>query len=65
MGMTNLYVVRPRVMSVDAFQEVTIVPHLESAFRKVGSVTQEMIASQAAVTNHAKQLKFDAEISRL
>ena len=56
---------RPRVISVDAFQVMTIVPHLESAFPTFGSVTQEMIASQATVTNHAKQLKLSAKIARL
>ena len=56
---------RPRVISVDAFQVMTIVPHLESAFPTFGSVTQEMIASQATVMNHAKQLKLSAKIVRL
>ena len=65
MDMTSLYVVRPRVISVDAFQVMTIVPHLESAFPTFGSVTQEMIATKATVTNHAKQLKFGAKIARL
>jgi len=53
------------VISVDAFQVMTIIPNRESAFPTFGSVTQEMIVSQATVTNHAKQLKFGAKIARL
>ena len=47
---------------LDAFQVMTIVPHLESAFPTFGSVTQEMIATKATVTNHAKQLKLSVKI---
>ena len=61
----SLYVVQPRVINVDAFQVVTIVPHLESAFQAFGSGTLEMIAAQATVTNHAKQLNVGAKIARL
>ena len=43
-GYDEFYVVRHRVISVDAFQVMTIVPHLESAFPTFGSVTQEMTA---------------------
>jgi len=50
---------------VDAFQVMTIVTHLESAFPTFGSVTQEMIATKATATNHAKQLKVSAKIARL
>jgi len=53
------------VISADAFQVMTIVPYLESAFPKFGLVTQKMIATQATVTNHVKQLKFGAKIVRL
>ena len=52
--MTSLHVMQRRVISVDAFQVMTIVLYLESAFPAFGLVTQEMIASQATVTNHAK-----------
>ena len=63
--MTSLYVVLPRVISVDAFQVMTIVLHLENVFPTFGSVTQEMIASQATVTKHAKQLQLGAKNARL
>ena len=53
------------VISVDAFQVMTIVAHLESAFQTFGSVTQEMIVSLATVTNHAKQLQLGAKNARL
>ena len=63
--MTSLYAVPSKVISVDAFQVMKTVPHLENAFPTFGSVTQEMIAIQAAVTNHAKQFKLSAKIARL
>ena len=61
----SLYVVGHRVISVDAFQVMTIVPYLESAFPTFGSVTQGMIVKQVTVTNHATQLKPGAKIARL
>jgi len=63
--MTSLYVMRRRVICVDAFQVMTIVLHLESAFPTFGLVTEAMIASQVTVTNHVKQLKFSANYARL
>ena len=63
--MTSLCVVRPRVIGVDAFPVMSIVSHVESVFPKFGLVTQEMIASQPTVTNHAKPLKVGAKFARL
>jgi len=54
-----------RVISVDAFQIMTIVAQLESVFPTFGSVRQEMIVPQAIATNHVKQLKLVGKISRL